>query len=100
MNRLEKLASQENTALLAFLTRRGQMYLRLGKHEFALKDFGNLIALDKENGDAFTKRGITHLLMGKLEDALKDFDHAIQLGEKDVWIFAFRGETCHRMSMY
>jgi Flp pilus assembly protein TadD len=58
---------------------RGRAYLRLGKFDYAARDFSEVIVTQPRNADAFIYRGIARIYQGKDKEADADFQKAFQL---------------------
>ena len=62
----------------------GLAYIRDGKPELALAEFGRALALEPASARAVHNRGLALLMMGQLEPARADFERAL---EKDPCLF-------------
>jgi lipoprotein NlpI len=58
---------------------RGLAYMRVDKHDFAARDFTQVIILQPKNADAYVYRGIIRIYQNKDKDADADFQKAFQL---------------------
>jgi lipoprotein NlpI len=57
---------------------RGTLYESLRRHEEAIKDFDQTIALKPRAEDAYNHRGSEYLKLGKFDLAIKDFDKFLE----------------------
>ncbi len=58
---------------------RGLAYMRIGKHDFAARDFTEVIGLEPKHADAYVYRGLIRVYQGRENDADADFQRAYRL---------------------
>lgn len=61
---------------------RGVARHRTGDHAGAAADFGAVIALDPDNGDAWMGRGLARARLGDESGASSDFERGIELNDR------------------
>lgn len=70
-------------------------------YEAAVTAFGDVLAVDPENADAYFHRGRAHYKLYNAEEALSDFDNAFLYGFDDVaWNYNLRGLTYADLERY
>ena len=58
---------------------RGLAYMRVDKHDFAARDFTEVIGLQPKHADAYVYRGLIRVYQGREKDADADFQKAYRL---------------------
>ena len=61
------------------LLERGKCYFELGRFDLAISDFSNSIALNAQDGDAFTWRGKAYEALGQIDKAQADKEQGLRL---------------------
>jgi WD40 repeat protein len=82
---------KKNPKDVATLVRRGQRYLREGRHEDALKDLSHAVALDPRCIQAYWLRSLVFRLQGAGARAIADLDEVIRLNPRDALAYHQRG---------
>ncbi|MGE5299568.1 MAG: tetratricopeptide repeat protein [Acidobacteriota bacterium] len=68
---------------------RGAAYLKLRDADEAIKDFSNVISLDRENARAYYYRGMAHAKKKDFAVAAEDFSRAVELKpDEGAFLFA------------
>ncbi|NUL32789.1 tetratricopeptide repeat protein, partial [Streptomyces lunaelactis] len=80
---------------VAALVIRGRDHRNTGRHEEALRDYGQAVTLDGQCRRAYYGRGETYRLMGRREEAVAEFDRALGLDPADTWSLSSRALTHH-----
>lgn len=66
---------------------RGNTALVSGEYEEAISIFTEVIAVDKNNSDAYRGRGAAHLFLGFYIEAIRDCTEAIAIKSAIRWIY-------------
>jgi tetratricopeptide (TPR) repeat protein len=69
---------------------RGNAYDDQGEYERALDDYGQAVAINPLDADAFNIRGTTYAAVGRYERAIEDFGQAIKLNPRSSMAFGNR----------
>ncbi|MEM9887537.1 MAG: tetratricopeptide repeat protein [Bacteroidota bacterium] len=70
--------SQEENALLYKL--RGNVYMLLGRYQYAVNDYTKAILLNNEFAEAYFNRGVARLMLYNRPDACYDLEQGVALG--------------------
>ncbi len=76
---------------------RGMFRQSIDRHDAAVADFNQALALDKNYFVAMTNRGFSKLEMGQLADAEKDFTTSLSMQAQQPGVFSLRGTTRLRL---
>jgi Flp pilus assembly protein TadD len=79
---------------------RGLAMQGMEKHDSALADFDQAIALDPNYGPTFNSRGITLHRLKRYHEALTSYDRAIAINPNDSAAYTNRGMTLHALDRY
>ena len=79
---------------------RGLAYGAQDKHDLAMSDFDQAIALDASKSAYFNNRGWVRLRQGRCDLAIPDFDQAIALDPKEFHAYHNRGECLYRLGRH
>jgi Tfp pilus assembly protein PilF len=79
---------------------RGLAMQGMGKHDSALADFDQAIALDPNYGPTFNSRGITLHRLKRYDEALASYDKAIAINPNDSAAYTNRGMTLHALDRF
>jgi tetratricopeptide (TPR) repeat protein len=100
LNRIQKLAEQNDNVLLSFLNSRGLAYFQISLYDESLKDFNQALKIDSSNPSAIAGIGGCYLHQNNIEKALDYFNRAIELDKENAWAIASRGQTYGAMGKY
>lgn len=75
---------------------RGYFFYQLKRYVEAIKDFDQVLAMDREDSQALIYRGKAHSSLQNWDAAENDFSQAIELNEKDVEAYLARGQNRYR----
>ncbi|MEM0991592.1 MAG: tetratricopeptide repeat protein [Bacteroidota bacterium] len=77
IDRLIRERRQEDALLYKL---RGNIYMLLGKYQYAVNDYNRAIALDNDFAEAFFNRGMARLMLYNRPDACYDLEQGVELG--------------------
>jgi tetratricopeptide (TPR) repeat protein len=79
---------------------RGEVYYHLGRHEEALIDLTNAIALRSDDVSAYSLRALNFFYLKRYEEALSDLTQVIKLAPKRTSEIMLRGITYYHLEHY
>ncbi len=89
---IDKAKDNEDIRIEAHL-QRGVLHERAGDKEAAIKDYGDVIALDAGNALAYFNRGNVYDQQGDHDRAIADYTQAIKIDATDPDVFNNRGQA-------
>jgi tetratricopeptide (TPR) repeat protein len=75
------------------IQRRGSEFYRDKKYEQAVREYGEAIKLDPNDGDSYAERGRAYQKMGEHDLAMADFDYALVIDSKNGLALSYRAEA-------
>lgn len=97
--------AQDMAAATAFketerITREAEKAYRTGNIEKAMSLYGDVLARDPENLNAFLQRGAIHSMRKEYDAAISDFTAVIDRKPDHLWAYTSRGSAYNKLEKY